>query len=334
MEENTMAAKKATKSRSARAAERTEVSVAAEPKPASTPPSPIRRPMPWFGWLGLGILVVSEILLILGVHPVAELFTPIMWTSYILFVDGWIWARGHKSFFKDEKLEWPMLALVSFLIWVMFEVFNFSLKSWWSENSPTNLSIREILYAWAYATIITAMLRTRSLFSTFNAFHLAHPWKIRFTPFWLAVSFIVGLAFTFMPVMFDYPTSNLLIPFVWIGFIFLIEPINYRIGAPSVFHDLEEGKVSFLLQLLAAGFLSGLLWESWNGEAVLQKGIIWRYNINELYHIWIAGKDLKIGQMPVLGFLGYPPFIWECYALWELIRWSMHGNTLWKSAKV
>jgi hypothetical protein len=175
------------------------------------------------------------------------------------------------------------------------------------------------------------MLRTRSLFGTFDFFHLAHPWKIKFTPFWLAVSFIVGLAFTFLPVMFEYPISNLLIPFVWLGLIFLIEPINYRIGAPSVFYDLEEGKVGFLLQLLAAGLVCGLLWESWNGEAVPHKGIIWRYNLNPIY--WKLSLEQHIGQMPLLGFLGYPPFIWECYALWELIRWSMHGNTLWKAKK-
>lgn len=307
-----------------------EITVVTEPKPATTPPSQERRPMPWFGWLGLGILIVSQTLLILGIHPVAELFTPIMWTAYILFLDGWIWARGHKSYFKDEKLQWPMLALFSVLIWVMFEVFNFSLKAWWYENAPSNLAMRELLYAWAYATIIPAMLRTRSLFTTFDLFHASHPWKIKFTPFWLAISFIVGLAFTFMPVMFDYPTSNLLIPFVWLGLIFLVEPINYRIGAPSVFYDIEQGKISFLLQLLAAGFICGLLWESWNGEAFRHQGIIWRYNLNPIY--WRLSLEQHIGQMPLLGFLGYPPFIWECYALWELIRWSMHGNTLWKQS--
>lgn len=327
-----MAAKRATKSKSARVTEQAPVSIIAEPKPAATPPSPVRRPMPWFGWLGLGIMILSEILLLLRSHPMAELFTPIMWTAYILFVDGWIWARGHKSFFKDEKLQWPMLALFSILIWVMFEAFNFSVHAWWYENSPSNLFVRELLYAWAYATIIPAMLRTRSLFGTFDFFQRTHPWKIKITPFWLAVSFITGLAFTFLPLMFDHYISNLLIPFVWIGLIFLIEPINYRIGAPSVFHDIGEGKISFLLQLLAAGFVCGLLWESWNGQAVLHQGIIWKYHINQLYHIVIAGTDLKIGQMPILGFLGYPPFIWECYALWELARWSMHGNTLWKSA--
>jgi hypothetical protein len=37
--------------------------------------------------------------------------------------------------------------------------------------------------------------------------------------------------------------------------------------------------------------------------------------------------------MPLLGFLGYPPFIWECYILWEFIKWVMHGNTMWQPSK-
>lgn len=327
-----MAAKKSNKPGTAQKYRQVETPMTGEPQSPTSPPSPVRRPMPWFGWLGLGIMIVSQILMLANIHPVDVAFTPIMWTGYILLVDGWVWARGHRSFFKDEKLQWPMLALFSILIWVMFEAFNFSLEAWWYENSPPNLTVKELVGAWAYATIIPAMLRTRSLFGTFNVFHLSHPWKIIFTPFWLAISFIVGLAFTFMPVMFEYPISNLLIPSVWIGLIFLIEPINYRIGAPSVFRDLEKGKISFVLQLLAAGLVCGLLWESWNGELIPHGGIVWRYNLNQIY--WKLSLEQHIGAMPLLGFLGYPPFIWECYALWELIKWAMHGDTMWKAAKV
>jgi len=291
--------------------------------------------MPWFGWLGLAIMILSEIALWGGFHPAAIAFTPIMWTGYILLVDGWIWARGYKSLFKSAKLEWPMLALFSILIWVMFEVFNFSAQAWWYQNIPPNPLVKAVVFAWAYATIIPALLRTRSLFATFDFFDRSHPWNIKFTPFWLAVSFVVGLAFTFIPVMFEHYTANLLVPFVWLGFIFLIEPINYRIGAPSVFRDLEDGKVSFFWQTLAAGLFCGLLWETWNIQAAFgtHNGLIWNYNLNKFYHIHIAGRDLMIGKMPILGFLGYPPFIWECFALWELIKWTMHGDTLWKTAK-
>ncbi len=287
------------------------------------------RSIPWFGWLGLAIMILSEIALMRGFHPAAIVFTPIMWTGYILFVDGWTWQRGGRSYFKDEKRQWPIMALISVLIWVMFEGFNFKMQAWEYFNRPEPF-IRNMIYIWAFATIIPAMQRTRSLMATFKLFDRAHPWKIRFTPFWLALSFVVGIAFTFMPVMFDDYWANFLIPFVWVGLIFLLEPINYRIGAPSIYRDLEEGKISFLYQILAAGFFCGLLWETWNGQAIQHQGLIWKYYLNEFY--WVLSFQQKIGQMPLLGFLGYPPFIWECYALWELCKWALQGDKMWKSA--
>lgn len=317
-----MAKKKSTKSK---ALQKQNVP-ASKTDSATTPPPPVKRTMPWFGWAGLVVMILSEVALYGGFHPMAIVFTPIMWTGFILFVDGWTWQRGGVSFFKNEKLQWPMMALISVLIWVMFEGFNFKVQAWEYFNRPEPF-IRNAIYIWAFATIIPAMLRTRSLFATFHFFDRAHPWSIKFTPFWLALSFVIGVAFTFMPVMFDDYWANFLIPFVWVGLIFLLEPINYRIGAPSIYRDLEEGKISFLWQILAAGFFCGLLWESWNEQAHGFNGLIWKYYLNPIYHT--LSFNLQIGEMPLLGFLGYPPFIWECYALWELCKWAMQGDKMW-----
>jgi len=301
--------------------------------------STLPRNMPWFGWLGLAILILNEIALWSRVHPAATAFTPIMWTGYILLIDGWIWARGGRSYFRDDPFHLPMLALFSVLIWVMFEGFNFSIEAWHYRNIPSNPFVRDFLYAWSFATIIPAMLRTRSLFGTFKMFDKSHPWKnIHFTPFWLSVSFIAGIAFTFLPVMFNHYYANLFVGSVWIGLIFLIEPINYFIQpSRSVFRDLESpkyggnGKISFVWQALWAGLLCGFLWETWNIQTSHFNGLYWDYFINKIF--WNAGFGLHWGKMPLLGFLGYPPFIWECYALWELIKWAMHADELWKTAE-
>jgi hypothetical protein len=300
--------------------------------------------MPWFGWLGLAIMILSEIALWGGFHPAAVAFTPVMWTGYILLVDGWIWARGGRSFLKDDKFEWPLLALFSILIWVMFEMFNLSAWAWSYSNRPTNRFVEAFVFAWAFATIIPALLRTRSLFATFKFFDRTHPWKnFRFTPFWQAVSFVVGIGLTFIPVMFDGCTQatmndcipNILVWMVWLGFIFMIEPINYRLRAPSVFCHLEEGKTSFLWQVLVAGLFCGLLWETWNIQAAQPQfhGLTWNYHLNDIYLIPNPENYWHIGKMPILGFLGYPPFIWECFALWELCKLALQGDHLWKGAK-
>jgi hypothetical protein len=301
------------------------------PQQVVVPPAP-KRQMPWFGWLGLAIIIVSEVLLYLHSHPVEFAFTAIMWTGYILLLDGWIWARGGISFFKDQKREWPMLALFSILIWIMFEVFNFKLRNWDYIGLPHDLRVKEFLYFWAFATIIPALLRTTDLFGTYKFFNRMHHLNIKFTPFVLALSFVIGLGFTFIPPMTSYQLAPNLIPFVWLGFIFMIEPINYRLGAPSIYRELEEGKSSFLWQVLAAGLFCGVLWETWNQQSVTIGGASWHYSVTKFWERLCF--YLKYGQMPLIGFGGYPPFIWECYALYQLCKWAMQGDKLWKGPQV
>ena len=130
--------------------------------------------------------------------------------------------------------------------------------------------------------------------------------------------------------------ANDLIPVLWVGFILVVEPLNYRIsllenpddrrGLKSVLRDLQLGDVSFFYQLLAAGFTCGILWESWNAENMAHNGFIWHYTI-PLYEK--LSLNINLGAMPILGFLGYPLLIWEAYAMWQLVKWILHGDTMW-----
>ncbi len=300
---------------------------------SATPPAPVKRSMPWFGWLGLAIIILSEILLYMGNHPVGVAFTSIMWTGYILLLDGWIWQRGGISYFIDQKRELPFIALLSILIWIMFEAYNFKLRNWAYIGLPENQVIKDILYFWSFATIIPALFRTTDLFGTFGLFkRTQHDFKLKFTPFLLALSFIIGIAFCFLPVMFSDEFAPNLIPFVWLGFIFLVEPINYQIGVPSIYREIEKGDVSFLWQVLAAGLFCGFIWESLNEQAKSLNGAAWLYFVTKFWRDLCF--NLKYGEMPLIGFGGYPPFIWECYALYQLLKWGLQGQVLWKSPAV
>ena len=61
---------------------------------------------------------------------------------------------------------------------------------------------------------------------------------------------------------------------------------------------------SKLYLLLLSGALCGFLWELWNFRA----GSKWIYTVP---HVGF----LKVFEMPLLGFLGFPPFALECYAM-------------------
>jgi hypothetical protein len=300
----------------------------------ATPPA-VRRRMPWFGWLGIVIMVAAEVLLTPGDHPLALAFTPIMWTGYILLLDGWIWQRGGSSYFIDKKREWPMLFLISVLLWSVFEVINFKTKTWHYDNIPP-LGLRELLGAWAYGTIIPALFRTWDLFATLKLFDKSPVWHVRFTPFKLALSFVIGISCISLPLLMSDTWANLLIPCIWLGFIFLVEPINYLLNIPriSLFRQLEMGNTRSIFQLLVAGLFCGVIWETFNGEADKAGGLVWVYTLAEFWIKMSFGIfPIRNDSMPLAGFGGYPPFIWENFVMYELIKYAMQGDKMWRNPK-
>ncbi len=56
-------------------------------------------------------------------------------------------------------------------------------------------------------------------------------------------------------------------------------------------------------------FICGGLWEFWNFWARAK----W------IYTVPILG-DIKIFEMPVLGYFGFPPFALECFAMYVFVR--------------
>ena len=64
-------------------------------------------------------------------------------------------------------------------------------------------------------------------------------------------------------------------PMVWGSVVFLLEPINHRLGAKSLMRSWERGDLSPFVRLLLAGLVCGMFWESWNWLADAR----WTYNI-------------------------------------------------------
>jgi len=61
--------------------------------------------------------------------------------------------------------------------------------------------------------------------------------------------------------------------------------------------------------LLASGLVCGVLWEFWNYWAIAK----WTYTVPFF-------GNVKIFEMPVLGFLGFPPFAVECWVMYIFLR--------------
>jgi hypothetical protein len=124
----------------------------------------------------------------------------------------------------------------------------------------------------------------------------------------------VGVIFLLSPLLFP----RYCFPLVWIGFALLIEPLLYRFGEDSLLHDIEHGNLSRFLNLLAGGLVCGFLWEFWNFWAQAK----WIYTVPFF-------EELKLFEMPLLGFLGFPPFTISAYAMYRLLLIAMQrGKSL------
>lgn len=271
--------------------------------------------MALYGWLGLGIVLGAEAALFLGQPLVARWFTPIVWTGYVLLLDALVARRLGRSYLTTDRVAGILVALTSVGCWWLFEWYNAPrfwrggdalTGLWWQYHGlEPNLWLRRIGYDWAFATIFPALFLTAAWLRATVFRHMrVRAWRPSSTT--LALSMAVGAVAVVLPLLV---VSAWLVPLVWIGFVLLLEPLNARAGRPSWLADLGEGDASRLVSLLASGAICGVLWEFWNFWAATR----WTYTVPYL-------GDVKVFEMPVLGYLGFPVFALECFAMWQWLR--------------
>ena len=143
------------------------------------------------------------------------------------------------------------------------------------------------------------LLRSAGLFSSVRTTPPADPRRL-----YLPLTGL-GLACLILPMAWP----QLFFALIWAGFIFLPEPWLHSHGADSLLADLERGEPGRILRVLTAGAVCGGLWEFWNFWATAK----WHYTVP------LVG-DLKLFEMPVLGYIGFPPFALECMVMIGAIR--------------
>jgi hypothetical protein len=123
---------------------------------------------------------------------------------------------------------------------------------------------------------------------------------------------VAGALCLLIPLLVPRRWAAYLFALVWIGFPLLLDPINLRLGLPSLLRDLAEGRPSRLGSLVAAGWVCGWLWEFWNFWAPAK----WLY-IFPIFQPW------KIFEMPVPGYFGFLPFALDCYVMYTIASWAI-----------
>ena len=190
---------------------------------------------PLHGIIGVLLLLLSEIFLFKKVEPFYSWFYCFAWWSYILTIDGVIyWLKGNSSSSTGEGIF--LMIPWSIFIWLIFEAANVSLKNWYYINLPSFSLERWLGYAVAYGTVLPGLFETTELLEALGLFKNSRGTENRFfhgTRLLVILGILCLLSSVLIPFYF--------FPLIWVGFIFLLEPINYRLGGRSLLRDLEEG---------------------------------------------------------------------------------------------
>lgn len=277
------------------------------------------------GQAGLLIVFLAEALLFSHNQIVGRWFTPIVWTGYILFVDALVYRLKGESLLISNRTEFLIIAVVSIGSWWMFEFYNAprfwrsDLELWWHyHNLESNPFLRRVGYDWAFATISPALFETADVIEMlFRRTGSMRPRRLSNTSLYLMIG--AGGVCAALPLIV---ISTWLVPLVWIGLILMLDPLNAVRGQPSIIGDLSRGHWKRLVALLATGALCGVLWEFWNYWAMTK----WTYTVPYF-------GNIKIFEMPVLGYLGFPFFAVESWVMYVFVRSWVLGGRGWNNSE-
>ena len=254
---------------------------------------------------GLLFLLLGECAILLRNEALKVWVTPFCWTGYILLVDSYLFRKRGSSLFQDYLWQMLLTFPISTALWLIFGGYNLLLKNWEYLNIPSHPLLKYPGFAWSFGTILPALFETVDLLEYKGIFKEAQVVPSKISKNALVFSFFLGFLFLIYPLFVASPCD---FPAVWLGFVFLLEPVNYSLGKRSLLKQLEKGKAQRLCTLLLTGGIMGFLWEFWNFWA----GAKW------IYHIPVP-KTAKIFEMPLLGFLGFFPFAVEFYIMYHFV---------------
>ncbi|MEO0650724.1 MAG: hypothetical protein AAFZ65_08600 [Planctomycetota bacterium] len=248
---------------------------------------------------GVAVAGIGTAGLVDGVEPFRTYFYAFVWWGWIALASGWTALRNAPSLLIDRPRAFALVAWWSIPFWLFFEVLNVVLQNWYYVGAMPTRPERLFGMAVCFATVLPGVIATAEWLSMLGLFRTARcrPWRVG--PRFVRACLGLGVLFTVLPMV----KPLWFYPLVWGATVLLGEAWLAHRGRRGLLSTLAAGNPRPALLLLAAGFATGGLWESWNFHA----GAKWIYTVPGF-------EELKLFEMPVLGFFGFPPFALECWS--------------------
>jgi len=269
---------------------------------------PISRkkyPFPWWGWLGLAIMLLGWLMAWTRFSWYESLqtytFTP-PWLGFILLMNALTFRRSGKSLITHRPVFLLALFTFSAVFWWYFEYLNLLTENWFYVNTGELSNWQFFWYATLpFSTVLPAVISTSELLKTFprltaglnNFFPLRAKNNKTLAVIFLATGVAGMLAINFWP---DY-----LYPLLWLAPTAILASAMALAGNTELFDGLPAGNWKHIFTLALAALICGFFWEMWNFHSLTQ----WKYSVPlvQRFHLF---------EMPILGYAGYLPFGLQC----------------------
>lgn len=250
-------------------------------------------------------LAGAVVLRALGVEPVPTVFYLLAWYPTLLLLDALVAMRGGPSLWDRPRETAAMLGW-SVVIWCVFEAINFRLRDWYYVFAPASQWQRWLGVSISFATVVPAILLPERLLDRLGVAKRLVMRPVRLAPRDLRLATLLGVALLAGALVLP----AVLHPLTWGALWLLAEPVLYRVDPEhSLFGDIARGAWGRIVRLLLAGLFAGVLWEGFNAVSRAK----WIYTVPFL-------EELKIFEMPPLGFVGFAFFALEAWSLYYLCR--------------
>lgn len=248
--------------------------------------------------LGLAVFAGATAGMALRLEPFHTWYFLFAWWPFIAVGEASLLLMGGYAEPFERPGRFAALCAASTLLWLAYEVLNFRLGNWHYIGVPRETALRWTAYAASFATVLPGLSVARRLIEFTGLWEDARckPWTraARNGPALVATGLICLALSMLWPQWF--------FALVWAPAPLLLEPWLRARGGRSLLRDLALGRPRHVYTTLLAGLVCGGLWECWNFWA----GAKWFYTVP------LVG-NLKLFEMPVLGFIGFPPFALGCY---------------------
>jgi hypothetical protein len=275
------------------------------------PGAPDRRLVALQLLAGLAVIAFGWGVSLAGIEPFRGYWFDLVWTGFILAADAVVWGRAGRSLIHGGGWRLAAMFALSAPFWWAFEVANWRLENWRYVGAdifsgPAQLPLKTL----SFLFVLPALAESRDLLRSFVRF--PHPPAIPL-PSWTATA-LVALGLACVPLLYLFPDQTF--PLVWLAPLAVLDGIAELRGRPSIIGLVRQGRAGPVLLLAVAGLGTGILWELWNWGALPY----WAYRIPYV-------GFLPVFEMPILGYLGYLPFILAADAFWRLFTGGPGGLT-------